>query len=100
MKVYDWAMLIEFSVTNFRSIMERQTLNMAASAYSELESLNTFIPDQDDSVPRLLRSTVVYGPNASGKSTLIQALRFVKSQVLNSQKESQAGDALMWCLSS
>ena len=88
-------MLIEFSVTNFQSILKRQTLNMVASTYfKELESLNTFIPDQDDSVPRLLRSTVLYGPNASGKSTLIQALQFVKGQVLNSQKESQAGDEI------
>ncbi|MBP6535384.1 MAG: ATP-binding protein [Burkholderiaceae bacterium] len=88
-------MLIEFAVTNFRSIMERQALNMAASSYfHELESLNTFVPDQDDGLPRLVRSTVLYGPNASGKSTLIQALRFVKDQVLNSQKESQAGDAI------
>ena len=88
-------MLIEFAVTNFRSIMERQALNMAASSYfHELESLNTFVPDQDDGLPRLVRSTVLYGPNASGKSTLIQSLRFVKDQVLNSQKESQAGDAM------
>lgn len=88
-------MLIEFSVTNFRSILERQTLNMTASTYfKELESLNTFVPDQDDGVPRLLRSTVLYGPNASGKSTLIQALKFMELQVLNSQKESQAGDAI------
>lgn len=88
-------MLIEFSVTNYRSILERQTLNMAASTYfKELESLNTFIPDQNDGVPRLLRSSLLYGPNASGKSTLIQALQFVKSQILNSQKESQAGDAI------
>lgn len=88
-------MLIEFSVTNYRSILGRQTLSMVASTYfKELESLNTFIPDQNDGVPRLLRSTVLYGPNASGKSTLIQALQFVKEQVLNSQKESQAGDAI------
>ncbi len=88
-------MLIEFSVTNYRSILERQTLNMAASSYfKELESLNTFIPNQDDGVPRLLRSTVLYGPNASGKSTLIQALQFIHDQVLYSQKESQAGDPI------
>lgn len=88
-------MLIEFSVTNYRSILERQTLNMTASTYfKELESLNTFMPDQNDGVPRLLRSTVLYGPNASGKSTLIQALQFVRGQVLNSQKESQAGDVI------
>jgi AAA15 family ATPase/GTPase len=75
--------------------LERQTLNMAASTYfKELEPSNTFMPDQDDGVPRLLRSTVLYGPNASGKSTLIQALKFVKEQVLNSQKESQSGDAI------
>jgi hypothetical protein len=88
-------MLIEFSVTNYRSILERQTLNMAASSYfKEYESINTFVPEQDDSVPRLLRSSVLYGPNASGKSTLIQALQFVKGQVLGSQKESQAGDEI------
>lgn len=88
-------MLIEFSVTNYRSILERQTLNMAASTYfKELEALNTFIPDQDDGVPRLLRSSVLYGPNASGKSTLIQALRFAKQQILNSHKESQEGEEI------
>lgn len=88
-------MLIEFSVTNYRSILERQTLNLTASSYfKEYEALNTFAPALDDSLPRLLRSTVLYGPNASGKSTLIQALQFVKGQVINSQRESQAGDPI------
>lgn len=88
-------MLIEFSVTNYRSILERQTLNLTASSYfNEYRTLNTFAPTLDDSLPRLLRSTVLYGPNASGKSTLIQALQFVKGQVINSQRESQAGDPI------
>ncbi|MHB1175107.1 MAG: AAA family ATPase [Sulfuriferula sp.] len=88
-------MLIEFSVTNYRSILERQTLSMAASSYfKELEALNTFDAGLDKKAPGLLRSTVLYGPNASGKSTLIQALKFMKDQVLNSQKESQAGDEI------
>lgn len=88
-------MLIDFSVTNYRSILERQTLSMAASSYfKELETLNTFDVGLADKVPRLLRSTVLYGPNASGKSTLIQALHFVQDSVLNSQKESQAGDVI------
>lgn len=88
-------MLIEFSVTNYRSIRERQTLTMAASPYfKELDSLNTFIPIEDGNMPRLLRSAVLYGPNASGKSTLIQAMQFVEAQVLTSQKESQAGDEI------
>ena len=88
-------MIIELSVTNYRSILKRQTFNMAASKYfNELESLNTFELDQQSGSPRLLRSAALYGPNASGKSTLIQALQFVENQVLNSQKESQAGDAI------
>lgn len=88
-------MLIDFSVTNYRSILERQTLNMAAtSSFRELEDLNTFDIGLIEKMPRLLRSTVLYGPNASGKSTLIQALEFVKDRVINSQKESQAGDEI------
>jgi AAA15 family ATPase/GTPase len=88
-------MLIDFSVSNYRSILERQTLNMvASSSFKGLEDLNTFDVGLTEKVPRLLRSTVLYGPNASGKSTLIQALKFVKDRVLNSQKESQAGDEI------
>ena len=88
-------MLIDFSVTNYRSILDRQTLSMAVSAYfKEMEEANSFDVGLDEKVPRLLRSSVIYGPNASGKSTLIQALKFMKDRVLNSQKESQAGDAI------
>jgi len=88
-------MLIDFSVTNYRSIHARQTLSLAASSsFKELESLNTFDAGAAEKMPRLLRSTVLYGPNASGKSTLIQALNFMQDQVLHSQKESQAGDAV------
>lgn len=88
-------MLLDFSVTNYRSIRNKQTLSMAASAYfKEMEELNTFDAGVSDKMPRLLRSAVLYGPNASGKSTLIQALKFMRDQVLDSQKESQAGDEI------
>ena len=88
-------MLLDFSVTNYRSILERQRLSMAASSYfKELEELNTFDIGSSEKMPRLLRSAVLYGPNASGKSALVQALKFMKDRVLNSQKESQAGDEI------
>ena len=88
-------MLLDFSVTNYRSILERQRLSMAASSYfKEFEELNTFDIGSSEKMPRLLRSAVLYGPNASGKSTLIQALKFMQNRVLNSQKESQAGDEI------
>lgn len=88
-------MLIEFSVTNYCSISERQTLNLAASAaFSELESTNTVISDFEAGAPSLLRSVALYGPNASGKTTLISALNFMQTCVLLSAKESQAGEPI------
>lgn len=64
-------MLIEFSVGNFRSIKEIQTLNFVATSIKELEESNTF-----EALPklRLLKSAGLYGANASGKSNLIKAL--------------------------
>jgi hypothetical protein len=59
-----------------------------------MEALNTFEAGAPEKMPRLLRSAVLYGPNASGKSTLIQALDFMQDRVLYSQKESQAGDEI------
>ncbi len=87
-------MLIEFSVTNYRSIREKQTLSMAASKYyGELKDQNCFnsgIPG----LPQLVRSAVIYGPNASGKSNLLAALSFMQYMVQSSAKEIQAGEEL------
>lgn len=86
-------MLIEFSVRNYRSFWETQTLSMAAGASGELQEENSFPPPAEGS-PRLLRSAVVYGPNGSGKSNLIHALNFMKELVVSSSKESQEGDKI------
>ncbi len=42
----------------------------------------------------MLRAAALYGPNAAGKSTMVQALAFVKNQVVNSARESQQGDLI------
>lgn len=87
-------MLIEFNVTNYRSLRDTQTLSMAASTYfKEMEEQNSF----DTSIkglPKLLRSVVIYGPNASGKSNLIASLKFMHFMVLSSAKEIQEGEEL------
>ena len=87
-------MLIEFSVTNFRSIRETQTLSMAASRYfKDIEEQNSF-DTGIKGLPRLLRSAAIYGPNASGKSNLILALSFMRFMVLSSAKKIQEGEDL------
>lgn len=70
-------MLIEFSVANFRSFRERQTLSMVAAPRLRKRE-NTFKPElSGEKFPALLKACVIYGPNASGKSNLLRALSTV-----------------------
>ncbi|MBI5048641.1 MAG: ATP-binding protein [Deltaproteobacteria bacterium] len=77
-------MLIEFKVTNFRSIHTTQTLSMVAGTGTEHKEQNTFLSGLS-SLPNLLRSAAVYGPNAAGKSNLFRAMLFMQNFVLTSQ---------------
>lgn len=86
-------MLIEFSVTNYKSIQSTQTLSLVASSINELEDTNCFFTSEK-SPPRLLRSIVIYGPNASGKSTLLNSIDFMRNFVLKSAKKGQEGDLI------
>ena len=61
-------MLIEFSVSNFRSIKEEQTLSMIADS-STRKKENTFVPEGNKLL--LLNSAAIYGANASGKSNIL-----------------------------
>ncbi len=82
-------MLIEFRVTNYRSICETQVLSTVTSKYYKgLEEENCFDSGVGN-MSRLLRSAVVYGPNAAGKSNLIRAMHFMKSFVLTSHAHQE-----------
>lgn len=85
-------MFIEFSVSNFRSIRARQTLSMVASSDSKHLRQNVIESKGDE--PRLLRSTVIYGPNAAGKSNLLRALETLRLLVQNSATGIQEGQPL------
>lgn len=84
-------MLIEFTVKNYRSFWETQTLSMAAGATKDLQEENSF-PSPIEGLPRLLRSSVIYGANGAGKSNFIDALDFMQEFVVFSSKESQEGE--------
>jgi uncharacterized protein len=68
-------MLVDFEVENFRSYREAKRLSMVASSAKELP--NNLI----DTEPglKLVRSAVLYGPNASGKSNLLRAMNWVSA---------------------
>ncbi len=67
-------MLVEFSVANFRSFHERQTLSLAASSGKELRETNV-VAAPAPATPDLVRTAVMYGPNAAGKSNVLLALQ-------------------------
>ncbi|MDR1463276.1 MAG: ATP-binding protein [Azoarcus sp.] len=77
-------MLVEVSVANFRSIADRQTLSLVASHDAAHLERNAAMPVGGDKGPRLLRSAVIYGPNAAGKSNVLRALETFRQWVLRS----------------
>lgn len=83
-------MLIEFRIKNFRSLRDEQVLSLVATKDSTLEETNT-LATGIKSIPRLLPSTVIYGPNAGGKSNLIKALQYMRGVVMESATLLQAG---------
>ncbi len=88
-------MLIEISVANFRSFRDRVTLSLEAEPRiserdKSVDERNVIRTEDGD----LLRVVGIYGANASGKSNLVTALATLRSLVLNSAREGQAGDRL------
>ncbi len=73
-------MLINFSVENFRSIGSEQTLNLVASKSQKgHEDHCVEIPGTDE---RALRTAVIYGANAAGKSNVVRAMSFARDLVV------------------
>jgi uncharacterized protein len=76
-------MLIRFRVANYRSICDEQELSFVAANLNES-------PENVFSVEKygigLLRTISIYGANASGKSTVLKALSFMRRVVLHSQR--------------
>ncbi len=79
-------MLLQFSVSNYRSIKDTITFSMLSSLKNE----NTFKIKKYN----LVNSAVIYGANASGKSNLLRAMAFMGRIVLNKTKVIQSTDTL------
>jgi len=72
-------MLVQFTVGNFLSFNQKRTLSLEAKGISELK---TNIANFKGG--KILRSSVVYGANSSGKSNLIKAMQKMRDVVLTS----------------
>ncbi len=84
-------MLLEFRVRNFRSIRDEQAFSLVASGGDEELAETHLTPTGLKGQPNAVRSAVVYGPNASGKSTLLFALNYMRAVVAESAAIIQPG---------
>lgn len=79
-------MLIEFKVENFLSFKDLTTLSMiTAKSFKEHRESHII---QVDKKLSLLKSAIIYGNNASGKSNLLEAMAFMKQIILNSFRDA------------
>ena len=76
------AMLLDFTVENYRSFYEKKSFSMLAQKLSECAKENVTNAMSYD----VLKTLAVYGANSSGKSNLVKALQTMKSSVLTSVK--------------
>jgi len=79
-------MLVYFSVENFRSFKEEVVLDMRTAPRLRRLSHHVSRPLSKEKQLSVLKGGIVYGANASGKSNLVKALKFVQNSVLNSNK--------------
>ena len=84
-------MLIRFSIENFRSIRDLQTLSLEEPRLDHHLEWSHVLPAGNR---RLLKSAGIFGPNASGKSNVLLALKGFRDFVLNSSKDGQAGEPI------
>lgn len=73
-------MLVSFSVENFRSFGEEQTLNLVASKAQKGHDSHC-IPIGETG-ERVLKASLVYGANAAGKSNLVRAIAFARDLII------------------
>ncbi|MBP6949052.1 MAG: ATP-binding protein [Candidatus Pacebacteria bacterium] len=66
--------LIEFSVENFKIFKDRATFSMLARKNDK----HTFKSNNEN----LLKTSLIYGPNASGKTTLLSAFETMKNGII------------------
>jgi len=83
-------MLVEFSVENYLSFLKKQTLSLVASEDEAMLDSTFAMPASSDL--RLVKSAVIYGANASGKSNLLRGFSTLKEIVITSASRMQQGD--------
>lgn len=87
-------MLVHFSIKNYKTFRESVVLSFVASSYDKDVGEESNVSFNEKYGLNLLKTAVIYGANASGKSKLHEALYFMRRFVIESSKNTQDGDEI------
>jgi len=88
-------MILQFSVSNYRCFRKPQTLNLAASSQDKTLPDNCIATDLPGLAgKRWVKGVALYGANASGKTTILEALRTLDNLVENSARTTDPKEAI------
>ena len=80
-------MLIGFRFKNCRSFYQENYLSMEATSDKELRGINTFTVDSKavlEGENEFIKSAIIFGANASGKSNVIKAISYMRNCLMQS----------------
>ncbi len=80
-------MLLNISISNFRSFHSRETFSMKAGKTRNFANRVT-----RESNTKVLKFKAIYGSNASGKSNLVKAFDFMQTAVVEGIPSSSISD--------
>jgi AAA15 family ATPase/GTPase len=87
-------MIIQFNFINFKTFKDPVSLSMIASNYDKDTNEDDNIIKVENQNLRILKSSVMFGANASGKSKFIEAITFFRQFILESSKDSLKGQRI------
>ncbi len=81
--------IVEFRVSNFRSVASEQMVSFVAGTGKNIENMDHCLPTPEKNPVNLLKMLALYGPNASGKSNLLKAIRFMIRFIRDSHRQDE-----------
>ena len=85
-------MLLRFSVSNYGSICDEQSISLVASSLNDAREGLIQCPSISEN--GVVPIAAVYGANASGKTNLLKAFRFMRSSALFSHSRGDPGETI------
>lgn len=83
-------MIVDFSIKNFRSIKDEQTVSFHADKKTDYHANNLF--ENSDGI-NLVKTCAIYGSNAAGKTNFIKALAVLRKFIIQSA-DLKEGDTI------